>query len=175
MNYSEEKSKIREALKIKRGELEVAVATNLSRDVIERIIPSFGWKHLKTIHIYQSLLSLREVDTRPLVKYLDKTHRHIKVYAPADRIGDSHLLMPDNMEVSLPADLDLIIVPLVAFDESCNRIGMGGGYYDRFLKNYPKARKVGLAYELQKVSHVPVEQHDVRLDQIVTEKSVYKC
>jgi 5-formyltetrahydrofolate cyclo-ligase len=68
-------------------------------------------------------------------------------------------------------DIDLIIVPCVAFDKSCNRIGHGGGYYDRFLKKI-KIPRIGLAFESQIADEIPCEPHDIKLDRIITEKRV---
>jgi 5-formyltetrahydrofolate cyclo-ligase len=75
-----------------------------------------------------------------------------------------------------PTDLDLVITPLVAFDGQRNRLGVGGGYYDRtfeFLNNVAtKSRQtilVGLAYELQRIKKIDASKHDVKLDAVVTE------
>ncbi len=74
-------------------------------------------------------------------------------------------------------DLDLAIIPLVAFDESCNRVGRGGGYYDRALaplgdRSAPFA--VGVAFEVQRVSGLVPDPHDVALDRVITEASEYR-
>ncbi len=69
-----------------------------------------------------------------------------------------------------PATPDLIFVPLVGFDRALNRLGQGGGYYDRALLLYPQARKVGIAWSIQEVARLPVEPHDIPLDAILTEK-----
>lgn len=72
--------------------------------------------------------------------------------------------------------LDAVIVPGVAFDHSGGRLGYGGGYYDRFLpKLRPDTVKIGVAYELQLIKQIPVEEHDVHLDRIVTETGIYNC
>jgi 5-formyltetrahydrofolate cyclo-ligase len=68
-------------------------------------------------------------------------------------------------------DIDLIIVPGVAFDSACARIGHGGGYYDRLLYK-TKAPKIGLAFEAQIAKKIPCEKHDVRVDKVITEKRV---
>jgi 5-formyltetrahydrofolate cyclo-ligase len=76
-------------------------------------------------------------------------------------------------------DLDVVIVPLVAFDEQCNRLGMGGGFYDRcfaFRKHRRKWRKpllIGVAYDFQRVDSLQPEPWDVPLDAVVTEKECY--
>ena len=68
---------------------------------------------------------------------------------------------------------NILLVPLVAFDKNCNRIGYGGGFYDRYIKKIKKIKKVitiGLAYSFQKVKKVPISEHDIKLDFIITEK-----
>tara|TARA_Y100001970_G_scaffold285953_1_gene406950 strand:+ start:1424 stop:1960 length:537 start_codon:yes stop_codon:yes gene_type:complete len=68
---------------------------------------------------------------------------------------------------------DLLLVPLVAYDKKFNRIGYGGGYYDRFLKKISKRKKivtVGLAYSFQKVINIPINDYDIKLDYIITDK-----
>lgn len=70
----------------------------------------------------------------------------------------------------LPGELDLLIVPGVAFDRTGGRLGHGMGFYDRLLSRIrPEAAKIGLAFECQIVPAVPTEPHDVPLDTIITE------
>ncbi len=66
---------------------------------------------------------------------------------------------------------NILLVPLVAFDKRLNRIGYGGGFYDRYIKKFKKNKKIitiGLAYSFQKVKKVPINKHDIKLDFIVT-------
>ena len=70
-----------------------------------------------------------------------------------------------------PEDIELAIVPGVAFDERGHRIGHGFGYYDRLLAGM-RAFKIGLAYDFQVVPLLPAEEHDIKLDMILTEKRV---
>ena len=68
----------------------------------------------------------------------------------------------------------ILLVPLVAFDKKLNRIGYGGGFYDRYIKKIKKNKKIvtiGLAYSFQKIKEVPTNQYDIKLDFIVTEKN----
>jgi 5-formyltetrahydrofolate cyclo-ligase len=72
---------------------------------------------------------------------------------------------------------DILLVPLVAYDVSLNRLGYGGGYYDRYIEKIEKVKKVlkiGLAFSFQKISSIPINQYDKRLDLIVTEKEILK-
>ena len=77
-------------------------------------------------------------------------------------------------EVLPPEALDLILVPCTAFDAACRRVGMGKGYYDRYLPRCTHAVKIGVAFEAQRVPRVAVDTHDQRLDAFVTEKGIYR-
>jgi 5-formyltetrahydrofolate cyclo-ligase len=76
----------------------------------------------------------------------------------------------------LPArsEIGLVIVPGIAFDRKGNRVGFGGGYYDRILKGI-KAPKVALSYSFQVLPKIPSTKHDVRMDFVVTEDEVIDC
>ena len=70
---------------------------------------------------------------------------------------------------------DILLVPLVAYDSDLNRLGYGGGYYDRYIEKIEKIKKVtkiGLAFSFQKISSLPINQYDKKLDFIVTEKEI---
>ena len=71
---------------------------------------------------------------------------------------------------------DLIMVPLVAFDNRLNRIGYGKGYYDRSLKKINKNKKktvsLGIAYSFQQCTRVPINKYDFKLDYILTERGI---
>jgi 5-formyltetrahydrofolate cyclo-ligase len=70
-------------------------------------------------------------------------------------------------------DIDLIIVPGVVFDEHCNRIGFGAGYYDRFLpKRAKNSSTIGLAYDYQIINKIPTGDYDIPLDFIISEKRI---
>ena len=72
---------------------------------------------------------------------------------------------------------DILLVPLVAFDKKLNRLGYGGGYYDRLIERLSKNKKIlkiGLALSEQKISKVPINKYDQRLDYIITNKYIIK-
>lgn len=73
-----------------------------------------------------------------------------------------------------PENLDLVLVPCTAFDAGCRRVGMGKGYYDRYLPRCTRAQKIGIAYEAQRAEHAAVDPYDVRLDAFVTEGGIYR-
>lgn len=86
------------------------------------------------------------------------------------------LLEPElDMDLVMASeDVDLVLVPGLAFDRKGNRLGFGGGYYDRYLARC-KAVKVGLAYPFQVVDVVPVSDYDVPMDWLVTETEIVAC
>ena len=70
---------------------------------------------------------------------------------------------------------DILFIPLVAFDKELNRLGYGGGYYDRYIQKISKIKKivkVGLAFSFQKLKTIPTNKHDKKLDIIITEKDI---
>lgn len=72
-----------------------------------------------------------------------------------------------------PEDITLILAPCVAFDESLQRLGQGGGYFDRFFARCPNAIRIGLAFEVQKLPAIAIEDHDVPLHAVQTEERFY--
>lgn len=78
---------------------------------------------------------------------------------------------PTEISEINPDEIDVIIVPAVAFDESLNRIGYGGGYYDRFLRSID-AIKIGVGFDFQIVKRLPISAHDMPLNLVVSEKRV---
>jgi 5-formyltetrahydrofolate cyclo-ligase len=79
---------------------------------------------------------------------------------------------PENSNRVCP---DILFVPLVAFDKDFNRLGYGGGFYDRYIQKISKIKnivKVGLAFSFQKLKTIPTNKHDKKLDIIITEKNI---
>jgi len=72
---------------------------------------------------------------------------------------------------------DILIVPMVAFDKRLYRLGYGGGFYDRYIEKLLKKKKpllIGLAHSCQKITRVPNNEHDKKLDLIITEKYILR-
>ena len=79
---------------------------------------------------------------------------------------------PNSKKLIYP---DIILVPLVAFDNDLNRLGYGGGYYDRVIRKLSRKKKIlkiGLAFSVQKINNVPITKYDKKLDYIVTDKYI---
>ena len=149
-------------------------------------------------HIAFYLPNDGEIDPRPLM--LEAQRRGKATYLPVlnawprtrmvfQRIMPNERLRPNRFGIAEPAfrlnrqrriwTLDLVLMPLVGFDEHGGRLGMGGGFYDRSLayrgrrKNGHKPTLLGLAHECQKVDRLPLEPWDVSLQATVTDKSWY--
>ena len=87
-------------------------------------------------------------------------------------------LFSDGKDITIPTGVDettpIVFTPGLVFDEKCNRLGYGAGYYDRFFSNHPDFIKIGIAFEKQIVNCLNVEAHDVPLDYIVTDDRLIK-
>tara|TARA_B110001450_G_scaffold167201_1_gene155921 strand:+ start:162 stop:707 length:546 start_codon:yes stop_codon:yes gene_type:complete len=81
---------------------------------------------------------------------------------------------PETKSIAYP---DILLIPLLAFDKNLNRLGYGGGYYDRLIEKFEKTKKIikiGLAFSIQKIDKVPINEYDKKLDYIVTNKYIIK-
>ncbi|NDW09177.1 5-formyltetrahydrofolate cyclo-ligase [Dysgonomonas sp. 520] len=104
---------------------------------------------------------------------VDNTTLAIREYAPDMSFSTSNLGIkePQGENFTDWKKIDLIIVPGVAFDRQLNRLGRGKGYYDRFLKQV-KAPKIGICFEFQLLDKIPIDEHDIPMDMVVTENEI---
>lgn len=86
-------------------------------------------------------------------------------------LGAFHIEEPTGRDVTDPDEIELIIVPGVAYDKKGNRMGRGKGFYDRLLST-TKAAKIGVGYEFQLLDEIPCEPHDVPMDMVITQQTV---
>ncbi|MBI5898014.1 MAG: 5-formyltetrahydrofolate cyclo-ligase [Rhodocyclales bacterium] len=97
-----------------------------------------------------------------------------RAWSPASAMG------ADRHGVPIPAQgpelrPDIVLLPLVAFDAHCFRLGYGGGYFDRTLAaRIPRPRTIGVGFELARVPDIRPQAHDIRLDAVVTEAGVFR-
>lgn len=119
---------------------------------------------------YLPVLSLQKTSSLEFVAYHPDDHLRLNRY---------QIFEPTSGESLAPEKLDLVIVPLVAFDAQGRRVGMGGGYYDRTFAfkrdgTWSKPYLLGLGYQLQQIAEVPGQPWDVSLDGVLTEKKLAK-
>jgi 5-formyltetrahydrofolate cyclo-ligase len=86
------------------------------------------------------------------------------------------VVLPEDEPPPRPQSVDVVIVPGTAFTPAGDRLGQGGGWYDRFLpKTRPDCTTIGVGFEPQLVDHLPTEPHDVRLDVVITDAGTTLC
>lgn len=123
---------------------------------------------------------LLEKGVRVVVPIIERETRTLRLSCLEDP-GDlviSTFSVPEPIGNEIPVcgeDLEVIIVPLLAFDRAGHRLGYGAGYYDRFLSSYPRAKKIGAAFSCQEIGSVPADNNDVAMDLIVTEREIIPC
>lgn len=158
---------------------------------MNRLVNTALFKHSQHIACYFAVGN--EFDSAPLMKAIwdAKKNCYLPILSKTNTLEfalyDSHTVLKSNRYCILEPDtslyfpldqLDLVLMPLVAFDLQGHRLGMGGGYYDRtfqFLQDniIPKPFMLGLAYEFQKMEHMPVDPWDISMNGVLTEEQLY--
>ena len=102
----------------------------------------------------------------------------LHVYRRGDKLERSALGVAEPLcsaTLVEPADVDVVLVPGLAFDLRGNRVGFGKGYYDRLLERMPMALKLGLCFDFQLVDSLSAQPHDVPVDRVVTDRRARVC
>lgn len=187
------KKELRKRVQELRDRLNADEIKTLSAQVAENLwsIPEFT--STGTLLFFLSFRS--EVDTRPMILRALEEKRNVCIPCTSVenremvasrifnldgdlRLGNYNIMepKPEYLRPVPPEEIDVILMPGVAFDFTGGRLGYGGGYYDRFLdKCSPECLLIALAFELQIVEHVPCADHDEHIHKIVTEKRVVDC
>ena len=184
------KKNIREEIIDKRNNLILDIKQNYDSLIFEEIINSEIYKKSKKIFTYISFGS--EVDTIKLIKYSFSNNK--EVYVPkinkqtkdmialkihnfnnmsVDKWG---IIEPNSVDkTNIGTDFDLIIMPGIAFDKQGNRVGYGGGYYDKYISKLNNTSNLlALAYDFQMIQDIESESHDIKVDFILTNKGFIK-
>ncbi len=163
--YSQQICKQIMALPIYHTAQHIACYAAMDHEVVLDALIENAWQQGK--HIYLPVIAQNHhMDFFLYERESRLTHNCFNVLEP-----DTH-----HRQSIEPTKLDLIIVPLLGFDATCNRLGQGLGFYDRFLSQYSKEKTIttlGVGYELQKVAQLPTHSWDIPLDHVVTEERVY--
>ncbi len=157
--------------------------------IMNKLLLSEYYEKAQTIAVYVSINE--EVDTKEFIKKAlndgktvcvpriingkTMSFYSIKSLEEVKDVGNFGILEPkiDGDKLILPYSIDLFIVPVLAFDKDRNRIGYGGGYYDRYFEGI-KAPKIGIAYDIQMVNSIEVCETDIKMDEIITERRLIK-
>ncbi|EQF22807.1 5-formyltetrahydrofolate cyclo-ligase [Clostridioides difficile CD160] len=131
---------------------------------------------VQTDNLIQKLLSLKKIVSSPVTIKENHTLIPTQITDLKDglRIGTYGIREPNETSPTIDIKaLDVVIVPAVAYDIDCYRLGYGGGFYDRFLENLRKdAITIGIAFDFQIFNSIPKETHDAQLNYIVTETRI---
>ncbi|MDR4510940.1 MAG: 5-formyltetrahydrofolate cyclo-ligase [Nitrososphaeraceae archaeon] len=160
-----------------------------SKIINKKIITSKEFKNANCIGIYYPIGS--EVQTFDIIRESLLMNKQIglprvinseiiKFYLILEKSLGQIKLTKEKYGVMINSDsnvdlesIDLLLIPGVAFDKKCNRIGYGKGFYDKYIQTTNQAKKIGLAFQKQIVEQIPINKHDKKLDLIVTEKNNY--
>lgn len=182
----ETKREIRRRIRLKRQELEEDVWRKASGDIAAAAVSHPWFSEAREIYTYVDYN--REAGTRRIIETAFETGKNVWVPKVTGktmhfyRIESLTELRPGTCGILEPAgdgpmdggDAGLMLMPGVAFDEKCHRVGYGGGYYDRYLESHPGMRKMALAFEFQILRSVPYEEYDIRPEIVITEKRMIR-
>lgn len=136
----------------------------------------FYWSmsdELPTINVIESLYKAQKTILLPVIKndiLTLKEFRGIENMQPEPVYG---ILEPLGKCFTAMNKIDVVVVPGLAFDTACNRMGRGKGYYDKLLSSIPQSLKIGVGYNHQLIDSIPIEKHDIPLSSIWTaEKTI---
>lgn len=184
----EDKKKVRKKIKTNLEQVTDEERLEYTKQISTQLFALSEWKQAKLIGVTISIPP--EVPTFHIIEQAWREGKEVaipKCY-PEDKTMEfkkitsfeqlesvySGLLEPvENTLKVTPEDIDLLIVPGLAFSRDGYRLGFGGGYYDRFLSNY-NGSTVALAFECQLIDELPTELHDIPVHQIVTVDKVYR-
>lgn len=182
----------RKFLLSKRRSLSTSERQMYSDRIVQAIINSPEYKRAKVCFLFASMPD--EVQTKELIldafkagkrvclPYItsvqDKTMEASEIYSLDELVEGTYgiLSVPkDKVRVVDPKDIDFVLVPAVGFDKAGYRLGMGGGYYDRYLARMDKAYLMAGIYACQLVDEIIKDEYDAQIDAIITENDFIRC
>ena len=195
MTIFDDKKALRRKILDERKNINIVKKEEMDNKILDKLYESEYYRKSKKIFIYISYDS--EINTKGIINKALEDNK--KVYVPRtefkNRLMDAVEIMSlDNLvesdfgilEPSIkephidPNELDLIVVPGVAFDKQGGRVGYGAGFYDRYFNkisedNVGRIIKLALAYEFQTLDKVPMNDQDIPVDFIITENEFIRC
>jgi len=187
------KSELRSIYREKRRVVTSAEHAGKSNAIIERFFHEFDLTAVLKLHCFISMRNAGEIDTRPIFERLWIGHPAIETFAPridettgeleAVKFTSTSALKPNKWNIDEPADgetsdpgtIDLVVVPLLCFDERGHRAGYGKGFYDRFLKECrPDCLRAGLSFFPPVELIEDVHAGDIALDVCITPDETYR-
>ena len=182
------KKELRFNFKSQRDQLSSDVIQEYSLSIANRLLFLPIW-HFSYFHLFLTIEKNKEIDTTPILSILQGKDKEVIIPKIVDDgqmqhylLTDSTVLSPNTLGIPEPEGgitvketmIDVVFIPLLAFDDTGNRVGYGKGYYDRFLKNCKsQVIKIGLSFFEAAPTILDITTNDVPLDYCVTPNQVY--
>lgn len=186
MSYPTDKDMLRKTMRQKRDELSLREIHQQTEKCLENLKEFSEYQKNQWIYTYMAIGS--EVDTIFMISEFLKQGKRVAVpKVEKDEIAFYEIQTIKDCKPGLWGILEpisyqapaeekgLMLLPGLAFDKKGNRLGYGGGYYDKYLKKHENCVSVALAYELQILEEIPHEEHDKTVDYIITPERRISC
>lgn len=175
------KEEIRRRVKAQKSLLSMKEKSEAAAKVFDALEHSAAFMLADNILLYHSL-----PDELSTCEFIDRWHNKKHLFLPRVngvnleilpydqstlQLGAFHIEEPSGDELTPIENIEMVVVPAIAYDRRGNRVGRGKGFYDRLLAD-TKATKVGVAYDFQLVDDIETEPHDVKVDVVITESRV---
>ena len=185
-SISERKKGLRQKMLAMRRALSANETESRSSSLKENILSLPEYKNAKKIMAFLAMKGESNLDGFIRQALLDGKEVYIPVCLPERQMEAGRLIdmehfekgplglrnLPAGYEVTSPESLDLVLIPGLAVSQEGIRLGMGAGYYDRYLARVPFEKRVAALWDLQVIPDIPSEPFDQKIAKIVTDKSV---
>ncbi|HJI43073.1 MAG: 5-formyltetrahydrofolate cyclo-ligase [Dialister sp.] len=185
-SISERKKGLRQKMLAMRRALSANETESRSSSLKENILSLLEYKNAKKIMAFLAMKGESNLDGFIRQALLDGKEVYIPVCLPERQMEAGRLIdmehfekgplglrnLPAGYEVTSPESLDLVLIPGLAVSQEGIRLGMGAGYYDRYLARVPFEKRVAALWDFQVIPDIPSEPFDQKIAKIVTDKSV---
>lgn len=173
-----DKKELRQYCKAKRKELSQEEREKFSSTICDKLFSLDLKGNIMSYYPFNDEVDITIFNAAKYVSYpVISTDNNMDAYLPInnDFLKNYYGILEPNTDTAIKIEkkyISHIIVPCVGFDINHNRLGYGGGYYDRYLQDF-KGKKIGIAFEKQKLDEMITDNHDIKLDLIITEDNIY--
>jgi 5-formyltetrahydrofolate cyclo-ligase len=188
-----QKRELRQQMQQKRAHYTAAELQEWSSRITGHFFDHFALPAYNTVHVFLPILRKKEIDTWQIIRQLQMNYAHIRIAVsvsnfehctldhywlkPETKLQENKWGIPEPVQAETIAveEIDMVLVPLLAFDRKGHRVGYGKGFYDRFLAACrPDTIKIGLSLETSVHQVADVHEDDVVLDYVITPTEVIR-
>ena len=178
------KSTLRRAMLKHRAEIDSDIKSKYDQWICDQLYNTIEEWEYEIIHCYIPMKD--EINILPLINRLlkdgkviitpktiaERKLQHLVLTSTKQLEKGEHGTQHPKNSIEYIGDLDLIIVPGLAYDYKGNRLGYGGGYYDTFLAEQSQAHVIGLAYPFQRMKNIPLDRHDIPVNEVISKREM---